>query len=150
MDTLATGTVTPLLLLHPRVDYRNYLKGQFIAAAQQEGYGAETPQLFEDALRGRFHQLFSTDEDTPGPVFPLLIELLFDAMISPAAGGGFGIDASKIPPQGQTPGPDYLAQLIALTGQSTRELQNRYRVSFERAPDETRSRARYRAGCRSF
>lgn len=66
MGTVDGLRPAPALLLDPRIGYRDYLKAQFVAAVQQKGYDTSTALMVEDALRRRFHPIFSGSEDTPG------------------------------------------------------------------------------------
>src|SRR5215471_4781496 len=122
-----------------RAQYRDYLKNRFIDVAHNSGYQAATPLMLEDALQRRFHQVFSIVDESPQPVLPLLISVVFDALVGPVAQGGFGLDGGQIPPQGKVSDADYFVQLVGMTKVNTSELLNRYRVEFDRSPGELSS-----------
>jgi hypothetical protein len=122
--------------------YRDYLRGVWVTSAQRM-YKSQSPSvnasaaLLERQLKARFHQDFRTTDDTGKPAAALLAGVLRTALTTPAAAGGFGLAAGAIPPQGSQTDSEYLAALVALSGQDPIELRNRYRLAFDRPAGET-------------
>jgi hypothetical protein len=141
---LSPAKVFPWLPASDRQLYRDYLRGAWVTAAQkmyvdQEHIAAPAVALLERQLDERFEQDFHTGNDAVQPAVKLLIPLLRAILYRDSQRGGFGVNAGGIPAQGAQSDDDYLAALIALSKVSARELRNRFRVSFERAANETTS-----------
>lgn len=83
-------------------------------------------------LSTRFHQNFRTSAAAQVPTSKLLAAILTTALATPANRDGFGKAPASIPAQGAASDEDYLHALIGVAGVKPRELQNRYRVAFER------------------
>ena len=122
--------------------YRDYLVGVWVGAARQM-HGVQ-PGSVDDALRAqlhtRFHQDFATGDVAEQDSHALLIPLLQAVLTAPADRDGFGLAAGAIVARaaGQSDA-DYVAALVAQTGQSAAELRNRFRMRFERPPGERSS-----------
>jgi hypothetical protein len=118
--------------------YRDYLRGAWVIAARRMHGPGPSDAALEQQLDMRFHQDFHTGNVAPQPAAPLLASILRDVLLAPADRDGFGLSAADIPPQGALGDADYVAALVARTGETAAELRNRYRVRFDRsAGDET-------------
>jgi hypothetical protein len=143
-DLPADGRFPPLSKSNTAL-YRDYLRAVWVAAAQSMFLNVSSPSgpvnapvdKLEAQLDARFHQDFHVGDDSLQPAAKLLIILLKSALVAPAGREGFGLAAGAIPAQGARSDDDYLATLIGLAKVTTRELRNRFRVSFDRAPGET-------------
>lgn len=136
--------VHPALPKSELVLYRDYLRSIWVAAAKQmykHGIFGAWPDAsaatLERQLDERFHQDFHTNDTSARPAANLLAPLVKAVLQRPTERGGFGLQPAAIPAQGPQTDDQYLAALVALTGESRAELRNRFRVSLERRPQET-------------
>ncbi|MBX3303346.1 MAG: hypothetical protein KF693_14120 [Nitrospira sp.] len=126
-------------LQSPLVGYRDYLVDIWVKRA--------TRQIKEQTLDGngavqqlnnRFHQNFRTTATAEQPANRLAADLLVRILKAPVgAGFGFGVAAASIQPQGEMTNREFLDYLIALTGETRQELENRYRLNLSRSDLET-------------
>jgi Tc toxin complex TcA C-terminal TcB-binding domain len=136
--------IFPWLRDSDRSLYRDYLRGVWVAAAQKmyqdlTGIAKPPDSLLEQQLDERFQQDFHTTDDTAVPAATLLIPLIVSILTRDDARGGFGFKVADIPAKGTQTDDEYLQVLIGASKVSAQELRNRFRVSFDRAPGETKS-----------
>ena len=119
-------------------EYRDYLRGVWVDTLRQLGVTESDVDSgkAEAQLDGRFYQNFHTLDSSPRPVIGLLIPILRAALTAPLDHGGFGFKPDVIPPQGELSDAEWLEQMVAISKVSKQALRNRYRVSFDRRPDE--------------
>jgi len=138
----AIGQIVPRLPRSDRALYRDYLRSVWVDAATRMweswniGGGTPSPAALEAQLDSRFHQDFHTEDTAAVPAAKLLIPILVSILVADAAREGFGIPAATIPKQGAASDDDYLATLVALSGEKPQELRNRFRIAFVRRPNE--------------
>lgn len=125
--------------------YRDYLRGVCTTAAQRM-YGfldwqlrlPPVPEsLLVRQLAMRLHQDFRTGDDQPALAAGQLAGIIAQALVAPKNRGGFGLTAAQLPQRGALDEAAWLDALVAAAGVSRQELRNRYRVRFDRAPEES-------------
>ena len=120
------------------ISYRDYLRAIWTQYAAKIVY-VQPHQLTEaqalDQLEARFHQRFTTYDDTPRNANMVLATILRAILTAPTGKGfGFGLPAGTIAAQGTRSPREYLDYLIGLTHVSAAELGLRYRLDLAR-PD---------------
>lgn len=120
---------------NPLIGYRDYLVGVWLAVAGQNWYWAyqtaPTPAQARAQLESRFHQDFTTRDTASAPAPELLIGIVTRILTDPAP-TGLALPAGTVPARGATGAREYLDALIALSGESARELGLRYRLDLTR------------------
>jgi hypothetical protein len=114
------------------ISYRDYLRAIWTQNAAKIVY-VQPAQLTEaqalDQLQARFHQNFTTYDDTPRTANTVLAGILRAILTAPPGKGfGFGVAAGTIAAQGTRSPREYLDYLIGLTHVSAAELGLRYRL----------------------
>lgn len=122
-------------LRSPLAGYRDYLVDIWVKRATQQIQ--RQPLDAKGAvkqLNNRFHQDFNTSDTTQQPANRLVNGILQKILTAPAGNGfGFGLAAASIEGQGERTDREYLDYLISKTGETVRELENRYRLNLSRS-----------------
>jgi hypothetical protein len=126
----------------PRIRYRDYLRAIWTSIAPKvelvQGVRLTSTQALQQ-LEARFHQRFTTLDDSERSANEVVIPILLEILVAAPAGGfGFGLSPATIQARGARTARQYLDYLVGLSGVSAEELRLRYRIDFSR-PDTARS-----------
>jgi len=125
--------------LSDQVSYREYLVEVWASVAAQMHKSAPARSQFRQQLNNRFFQDFSTRSEFLEDASTLVAGILVDILGAPKLDGGLGLTPKAIPARGSESSVEYLGILVAASGLPLLELQNRYRISFDRIEGQTTS-----------